>query len=218
MLGVITMGQSPRRDLERVFGAFAPDARVRVAGALDGLDSHEISDLARRATDDPQLVRLIDGSTREIGLEWLHPRIERLAQELANEEARVVVVATSAEMPECRCDIPVIVPSRVVLQDVLARAPRGRVGVVTPLERQARATAARWLAAGLHPVVTWASPVRHSEVVRASAFMQAADVDLVLLDSIGHEASYAEAFVRGSDRPVITTQEAAAREATACLR
>jgi protein AroM len=218
ILGVVTIGQSPRPDLERVFAAQAPDARIRVVGALDGLDSHEIADLSRRATDYPLLVRLLDGSTREIGIEWLHPLVERHAQELATEGARAVVVACAGDFPPCQCEVPVILPGRLVPQEAAERSARKQVGIVTPVERQARAAGAKWLADGFLPVVTWASPVKHSEIVRASDLMRDADVDVVVLDCMGHDAAYAEEFARRSGKPVFTAQEVAARDAARHLR
>ena len=64
LLGIVTIGQSPRPDLVSAFAAFAPGARVEVRGALDGMATDAIDALARRDTDYPLLVRLTDGSTR----------------------------------------------------------------------------------------------------------------------------------------------------------
>lgn len=218
LLGVITIGQSPRPDLERLFADAAPDARVRVRGALDGLEGHEVADLARRRTEYPLLVRLRDGSTREIGIEWLHPLVERLAREFAEEYARAVVVACAGDFPECRCEVPVVLPGRVVPREVAAMSPRLRVGVVTPVEGQARAAAAKWLTDGFLPSVTWASPARHVEIMRASAAMKDADIDVVVLDCMGHDTAYAEEFARRSGKRVVTAQEITARVAGALMR
>lgn len=217
VLGVITIGQSPRPDLERVFAARLPDVRVRVCGALDGLDSHEIADLSRRVTEQPLLVRLLDGSTREIGVEWLHPLVERLARELPDEHARAVVLAWAGDFPECRSDVPVILPGRIVPLELARRSPRKRVGIVTPVERQARTAAAKWLADGFLPVVTWASPLRHSEITRAALLMRDADVDFVLLDAFGHDANYADEFIKRSGKPVLTVQDIVAREVSVIM-
>ena len=213
VLGVITIGQSPRGDLERVFAAQAPDARVRVRGALDGLDPHEIADLARRRTEHPMLVRLLDGSTRDVGIEWLHPLVERIAREFADEFARVVVVACAGDFPECRCDVPVVMPGRLIPREVATLSPRLKVGVVTPVESQAPAAAAKWLADGFLPSVTWASPASHGEIMRAGAAMREADVDLVVLDCMGHDERYAEALARRCGKQVVSAQDIAARAA-----
>jgi AroM protein len=217
ILGVIAIGHSPRHDLQRAFAAHAPDARVRVVGALDGLAPHDIADLARRATESPQLVRLLDGSTREIGIEWLHPMVERLSRELADEYVRAVVIASTADFPTWRCDIPVVLPGRAVFDEVTRRSPRKRVGIVTTIERQAQVAAVRWLAEGFHPVVAWASPVKHSEIVGASDLLRDADVDLIVVDSMAHDVTYAEDIGRRTGKPVVTTLEIAAREAALCL-
>lgn len=218
MLGVVTIGQSPRPDLEQVFRAPLPDVRVRVRGALDGMSPHEIGDLARRRTEYPLLVRLVDGSSREIGMEWLHPIVERIARELADEGAKAVVVACAGDFPDCRCNVPVLQPGRVVPREVATLSPRKQVGIVTPVEAQMKAAAAKWLTDGFLPVVTWASPVRHDEIRRAAKVMREADVDLVVLDCMGHDAAYAEEFERRCDKSVVTAQDIAARAAAALMR
>lgn len=218
MLGVVTIGMSPRADLQKAFGEKVPGAYVRVRGALDGLEPHEVEDLSRRRTEYPLLVKLRDGSTREIGIEWLHPLVERIAQELAEEHARVVVVACAGEFPACRCDVPVILPGRELPREVARVAERRRVGVVTPVERQAPAAASKWLADGFDPVVTWASPWKHSEITRASTFMRDADVDAVVLDCMGHDMAYADQFAKRCGKLVFTAQDVAASAAAAAMR
>lgn len=213
VLGVIVLGQSPRPDLERAFSDAAPDARVRIRGALDGYEAHEIADLARRRTEAPVLVRLTDGSTRVVGLEWLHPIVERIAREFADEYARLVVVAYAGEFPPCRCDVPVLLPGRILSREVEAMSPRKRVGIVTPVEGEARGAATKWLIDGFHPAVAWASPSRHVEIMRASRAMREADVDVVVLDGLGHEVANPEEFARRCGKPVITAQAVAARAA-----
>lgn len=218
LLGVITIGQSPRPDLMQTFAAQALGARVEVRGALDGLDSEQISNLSRRRTEYPLLVRLRDGSTREIGVEWLHPLVERIAGEFADAQARAVVVACAGDFPPCRCAVPVLLPGREVPRQVATLSQRQRVGIVTPVEGQMRAAGAKWLADGFLPVVTWASPVKHDEIVRASATMREADVDLVVLDCMGHDDRYAAEFAQRSGKQVVTAQEIAARAAGALMQ
>lgn len=213
VLGVITLGQSPRPDLERVFSQHAPEARVRVSGALDGMDRHEIADLARRRTDQPVLVRLMDGSTREIGVEWLHPLVMRIARELADEHARAAVVEHAGDFPQCTCDIPVVLPGRELPAALGEMSPGFKVGIVTSLERQARAAAAKWLAHGFLPAVTWATSARHGDVLRAAAVMREADVDVVLLDQLLYDDAFAAELSRRCGKRVVTTHELAAHAA-----
>lgn len=210
-MGVITLGQSPRKDLEATFAAAAPDARVRVRGALDGYGHHELADFARRRTESPVLVRLSDGSTRVVGLEWLHPLVERIARELADEYARVITIAYSGDFPPCRCDVPVVIPAEVIQRDVAAMSPRRKVGIVAPVESEARRAAAKWLIDGFDPTVSWAAPARHVDIMRASAAMREADVDVVLLDGLSLEGPSAEEFAQRCGKSVVTAQALAAR-------
>ncbi|MCC6317327.1 MAG: AroM family protein [Gemmatimonadaceae bacterium] len=216
-MGVITLGQSPHPELEQAFVDAASTVRVRVRGALDGLGPQEIADLARRRTDAPVLVRLVDGSTRTIGMEWLHPLVERLARELMEADARLIVIACTGDFPPCRCEVPILQPSVVCRNELAARSPRARVGIVAPVEAEARVTAARWLADGFLPVVTWASPRRHVEVMRAGQAMRDADVDVVMLDDLGHDVGSAEEFARRCGKTVVTARALVARAVQAEL-
>ena len=71
-LGVITIGQTPRPDLQAVFAAAAPGVDVVVDGALDTCRPGELTALATEGPD-PLLVRLADGSTREVPRDRLVP-------------------------------------------------------------------------------------------------------------------------------------------------
>ena len=63
ILGIVTIGQTPRPDLAEAFGAEAPHVEVRVAGALDGILPDELAALRNPGTsaspdfDYPLLVR-----------------------------------------------------------------------------------------------------------------------------------------------------------------
>ena len=67
-LGILVLGQTPRPDIKALFAAYLPGTELIVQGALDGLATEAIDDLARRKGDYPLLVILADGTTREISM------------------------------------------------------------------------------------------------------------------------------------------------------
>ncbi|MGQ0737172.1 MAG: AroM family protein [Acidobacteriota bacterium] len=217
VLGLVTIGHSPRPDLEQALLALAPHAVAVTRGALDGSSSADIEALARRATRCPLLVRLRDQTTREIGVEWLHPLVEQETQLLAAGGADAVVICCAGDFPVCRCDVPVILPGRELAHAAASRAPRRRIGVVTPMASQAPAAQSKWVGDGFHPVVTWASPMGHQDIERAGACLSATDLDLVVLDCMGHDAAYAALFEQVVGCPVITAQSVAAEAAARVL-
>lgn len=218
ILGIVTIGQTPRPDLARAFAEHAPTADVRVLGALDELSLDEIGALAARPTDYPLLVKLADGSTRSIGLSELHPLVERRAAEFAALSARVVVVACAGGFPDVRCDAPVVLPGKIVPAVARAVARTRRIGVVTPIRHQAAAAERKWREDGFEPLVAWASPYVHGEIEAASALMHDPSLELIVLDCMGHDDAYRREFAQRCGKPVLLAQSIAARIAGELVR
>ena len=122
-LGVITIGQTPRPDLQAVFAAAAPGVDVVVDGALDTCRPGELTALATEGPY-PLLVRLADGSTREVPRDRLVPYVAQAAGRLAAGGATLVVLACAGEFPALACPVPLVVPGRVVPAAVRRRAHR----------------------------------------------------------------------------------------------
>lgn len=205
VVGIVTIGQTPRPDLAAAFAAAAPHATVRVAGALDGLGADAIARLAVPGPY-PLLVRLADGSTAEVPRDMLVPRVAAAAAALADGGAALVVVACAGAFPDVPCAVPLIVPGHVVPATVRAIAAGGRIGVVTPNAAQAPFAEAKWRADGFDAAVTHAAPSRPDELAAAAARMRAADVTLVVLDCMGHDEASRAAFAAASGRPTVAVQ------------
>jgi len=205
VLGVVTIGQTPRPDLEASFAAAAPHAEVRVAGALDGVDGASIASLSVPGPY-PLLVRLADGTTAEVPRDALVPRVATAAAALAANGAGLVVVACAGAFPVFPCAVPVLVPGRVVPATVRAMTAGGRIGIVTPNAAQAPFADAKWRADGLDVFVTHAAPSRADELTAAADRMRAAGVSLVVLDCMGHDEASRAAFAAASGRPTVAVQ------------
>lgn len=216
LLGIVTIGQTPRPDLEAAFAAAAPHADLRVAGALDGLAPAEVAALAVPGPY-PLLVRLAGGRTTEIPRGVLAPLVTRAAEALASAGASVVVVACAGGFPAIACAVPVLLPGRLVPAAVRAMARGARVGIVTPNAAQIPFAEAKWRDDGFDVTVCSASPARRDELEAAAATMRHHDVALVVLDCMGHdEASRAE-FERLAGRPTLAAQVLTAEIASALV-
>jgi protein AroM len=218
VLGVVTIGQTPRPDLERAFQSHAQGAMVLVRGALDGLGHEDIAVLASRPTDYPLLVRLAGGSTREIPLEEIHPLVSERARSLSALGARAVVVACAGGFPDVACDVPVLLPGRILPAVVSAITRDRRIGVVAPIRSQVPAALRKWSSDGFDPVVTWASPMVPGEIEAACARMSEPGLALVVLDCFGHDDDYARAFSARTGKLVLAAQSVTARIAGELVR
>lgn len=216
VLGIVTIGQTPRPDLVAAFGTAAPHAEVRVAGALDGLDAAEVATLAGPGPY-PLLVRLADGTTTEVPRDRLVPRVEAAARALAADGAGLVVVACAGGFPVVSCAVPVLLPGRIVPATVRAFGADGPIGVVTPNLAQVPFAEAKWRADGFTVRVTHAAPSRPDELASAAAWLRASDVTLVVLDCMGHDERSRASFAGRAERPTLAVQPLVASLAAALV-
>jgi len=213
LLGLVSIGQSPRPDYIEAFQPHAPDAEIRVAGALDNLSAEQIEVYAGINGDYPLLVRLADGRPVEIDLSVLAPLVEKQAQELAQAGARLVVVMCAGGFPDVACTAPVLLPGQILPAVVKALCRTKTIGVVTPIKGQVDAAKSKWQADGFQPRVTWAAPHLHHEIETAAKTMADPSLEVIILDCMGHDETYRTAFARLCGRPVVLAQSLVARVA-----
>jgi protein AroM len=213
MLGLVTIGQTPRPDLEAEFRRHSPDADVLTLGALDGLTAAEIADLAASDDEYPLHTRLADGTTADVPMKALAPLVAEQAQRIAEDGAYLVVVLCAGGFPDFDCPVPLLLPGRVVPAVAGSLSRSRRVGVVTPIREQIRAARAKWESDGFSVEVTSASPFHHEEIHRAAAALSDPTLDLVVLDCMGHDEGYRMEFAELCSRPVLLAQTLVARVA-----
>lgn len=219
ILGIVTIGQTPRPDLAEAFGAEAPNAAVRVAGALDGISAADLAILQVATVSDvyPLLVRLASGTHIEVPLARLVPRVTAAARRLAADGASVIVVACAGGFPDVPCPVPVLLPGRIVPAVAGALSRTRRVGIVTPNRAQVPFAEAKWRADGFEPTVTWASPSRDDEMARAAGELIGVDLDLIVIDCMGHADDARRAMAQWTGKLVIAAQSVVAKVAGALV-
>ncbi len=217
MLGVVTIGQTPRPDIERVCRPHTGDTVVRVAGALDGLTREEIQRLEDRGGSYPLLVRLADDTTAQVPLQTLVPRVTACAAELAAAGSQLVVIWCAGDFPDLACPVPVLRPGRLVPACAAAVMQTRRIGVVTPVAGQVDVARAKWTADGFVATVTWAAPGDAADLARAGRELADSAIELIVLDCMGHGEDARRELARASGRPVIAAQSVTARVAGALV-
>ncbi len=218
VLGLVTIGQTPRPDLDAAFRAHTPDAELRMVGALDGLSRDRVRDLEGAPGGYPLLCRLADGTGVEIPLMALAPRVEAALHRVTAEGAGLAVVLCAGGFPEVECQIPVLWPGKIVPAVVGAISRTRRIGVVTPVAGQIPAARAKWEADGFEVRVTSASPFHHDEIAPAAEALADPRLELIVLDCMGHSTGYREEFARRSRHAVLLAQSLVARVAGELLQ
>lgn len=206
MLGLVTIGQTPRPDFEAVFRENVPGVEFRIVGALDGVSADEIADLSAEPGDFPLHMLLADGSTCDIQQKTLAPLVDECMRELVADGASAVGLLCTGRFPLIECGVPVLMPGKLLPAVAGAIAPSRRIGVITPIESQLEPMRALWEADGFSVTVAVSSPYHEGEIEAAASIMADAAPELIVLDCMGHGPASRDEFSRLSGRPVLTAQ------------
>jgi protein AroM len=213
-LHVLTIGQSPRPDLEAEIAAAVPGLRLSLAGALDGLTRAELAALTPR--DDADTLFTLLPSGEGIAVSKLAVT-QRLRARLVGIRGPLLLACTGgfAGLPD-RADL--VQPSAVLNALAQALLPRGRLGLAVPFPEQVEALSAARARPGLAVTAVALRPGADAASRAAAAQrLAAAAPDLVLLDCIAYSRADKAAFVAALGCPVLLAVAVAARAAASLL-
>jgi protein AroM len=197
-IGAVTIGQAPRPDLlEPLRKRSGGTADVIEAGALDGLERHELPARGPSRGDEgrgayPLTTRLRDGSSVTLDEAALVPLVQRAIEraEAAGAEATLLLCAGGF--------LDVTAVARLGAMD--AR----RLIIVVPYPGQAEASRRKWTAAGFEASIRVADPPTVDDDG------DVASADAIVLDYVGHPSSVVEALRARAPLPVVDLGEAGA--------
>jgi protein AroM len=212
-LGILLLGQTPRPDIEKLFNAYLPGTELILKGALDGLSTGTINDLAHQPGHYPLFVILTDGSTREISMDVLMPHLVAAARELELRGAAAAVLFCAGDFPDLACRLPVIYPGRIVPAVVSGISRTRRVGIITPNPGQLDPARRHWEAKKFTITAAVASPRDPAGLEKAARHLQDPHLELVVLDCMGFPPQAARRLKELTRRPVICSQSLVARAA-----
>jgi len=200
-VGVYTIGQAPRPDLEEILAARLPAANFEIRGALDGLRPEQIPGCGREGY--PLETRLCGGSPVVVDAAFVAPRLQRLIAE-QDERVRAHLVLCAGSFPLLTAVRPLIQPFDVAVAE-LRRLGFQALEVVVPFAAQARPAAGKWHAAGFscrthplgdkpneQPVATWLA-----DRVSTTA------ADAAVFDYVGYPAAILEQVGDAIEIPVL---------------
>lgn len=169
-IGIVTVGQSPRIDLEEDFRKFLPRATLRITGALDGLSNSDLDALALSATGDyPIRCRLSDGSDLAVGKQEIERRLQVRIDELEKQGARVIVVGCTSVFSTLRSSVPLVAAGKLANRVAVDCVTEGKLGCIVPLSGQVETVASELASQGVPARVVSASPTDSESRVTATA-------------------------------------------------
>ncbi len=182
---VITIGQSPREDIQTELRQILGERPIEVRGALDGLSNEEVAELAPSRAADTFHTRLSDATEVVVSKEAVTGLLTGILQE---SESRPVLVACTGQFEGLPNYPNALFPSAILGLIVEAVAPaHSTLGVLVPLEEQVESLTQQWHRPDRDVVVAAVKPGEDPD--EAAATLSDAGVDLVVLDCFGYETA-----------------------------
>jgi protein AroM len=187
VVGLVTIGQSPRPDIvPDMAEIIGPAVEIREAGALDGLGRPEIDALAPRGGDEILVTRLADGTPVFLGRQRIEGLLEQRIAALESAGAGLTALMCTGDFPKLRASRPVVQPQPVLVGTLRGMSWPGRLGVLVPSVPHVPQAIERWRGEGFEPVVAALSPYEEED---PAAVRRAAETvrgtGLVVLDCMG---------------------------------
>jgi protein AroM len=205
-VGILTIGQTPRPDLEAVFRRHLPGVELVVRGALDGVSRQVIAEMAAAGGEYPLFTILRDGTTCEISLYRLKPLLDECASAVAAQGAAVSALMCAGNFPELVSPIPVLYPSRVLTAVVRGVCRGNRIGIVLPNAGQIGEALAHWHEKGFEATAAVASPKDPVALPDAAKALADPGLELIVLDCMGFPPEEARRMRALCGRPVLCPQ------------
>ena len=214
-LGILVMGQSPRPEVEAELGRLLPGVALEQRGCLDGLDANGIAAIAPKGGESALFTRLPSGQGVTLSKKAVVARGAAQLAALERSGADAVIVLCTGDFPEWQ-GRRVLFPSAVMRHFVRGLLPRGRLGVLTPLESQLPETRRRWGAWG-HQVEAAALSPNAGPDEAAAAGAALAGADLLVLDCVSYTRETKRALCAAAGAPGVLAISAVARAAAEWL-
>jgi protein AroM len=204
LIGLATIGQSPREDVTQ--SMFDPDTADSVLqeGALDGLDAAGVSRLAPASAEHPLVTRLTTGEEVVVAKERIIPLLEASIQRLVDGGSTLVCVLCTGEFDLNHRSVRIVYPDRLIAGVVDALMPTGHLGVVIPHEGQSRSMTEKWKRPQRNVSIEVLSPYVAADSP-ASVFERLSDsgCEMVVLDCMGYTRELHELAQSASRGPVV---------------
>jgi protein AroM len=209
VIGLVTIGQSPRADVvPEMVSRLADRIQDRVElverGALDGLNAAGVAALAPGPGDTVLVSTLRDGSEVSLAEDRVLPMLQGAVDHVLERGASVVAVLCTGVDGALRCPRPLLSPGPLTRDLVAAAAPGSRLGVIVPDPEQVPGARSDWLEVSAAVQVVAASPYGPAAAVeRAARQLASWRPDLVVLDCLGFDERLQHLAARAAGVPVL---------------
>lgn len=215
-VGMITIGQSPRDDVVPELLEIAESSFEAVqSGALDGLDTEEISDLSPEPGDEVLVTTLRDGTEVSVGRKPIVRKVQAKVKELQN-KVEFITLLCSGTFPPLDSTIPLIRPNMLLTGTLSSIFLPGKLGMLVPSEEQIDQITEQFDEEGFEVRAKAASPYSASEnkIRKTAEVFKNEDTELIVMNCFGYNLKQKKVVAGAFGKPVIMVRSLLARTLT----
>ncbi len=203
-LGLLTIGQAPRTDMQAVLDAHIPSGTECLhRGLLDGLTLAQIEQGFGAEPGEALLTsRLRDAQSVQMSARKVHAALPGVITDLEDAGCDVVLLlCTGAFSALSTHKAWLVLPDQIIPPAVTGLAGQRQVGLIVPLPEQIASEQHKWRALAKAPIAQSATPYLPDGPQRVREAAQALSeqgAQLLVLDCMGYQEAHRQAAIEGS--------------------
>ena len=213
-IGIITIGQSPRKDVvPEMTPFFGNNVEVLEVGALDGLTPDQVKTYYPENGMTHLVSRMRDGTEIIVAKEKLIPRIETAIIDLNRKSVSLILLLCVGTFPQFQSACLIVEPQKIVdhcIEGLIGASHR--LGIVIPIAEQEDWVRETFSELTTSITVTVASPYAgQNDLLAAAAILNEAACDLIVMYCMGFNRQLTRPIREITAKPVIVSSAIVAR-------
>lgn len=212
LIGMLTIGQSPRDDLipslKEILGE---EFKIVEAGALDELTIDEVNNIELNPEHYILVSRMRNGKEIKITKKFVVPKMQKQLEKIEEQGVRLTVVMCTGKFPQFKSKGLVVTPSEILKGVIEGSLKEGKLAVVYPTEEQIPYIKRDFSRPGIDLYADTVSPYESEDVEGLLHRLQKEKPDLVFLNCFGFPIELKKKVVKATGKPAIHSSSIVAR-------
>lgn len=203
----ITIGKSPRKDIDIVMERYLGDAiAVEHVGVLDNLNKDEMSVISTCTAEDETLVtRLDDEHSIELNAKIVENHLQKIINDAEKRGYKHILLLCTGNFPNIVLENSnLYLPDQIISSVINNIAEHRKMGLLIPQENQRAMMENKWRRYGLNPLIASASPYSDvNRIIVSAKSLEKNKADFILMDCMGYTEEMKKAVSDEMTIPVI---------------
>lgn len=211
-LGIVTIGQSPRRDMMPEMVPLLGNVQIYERGALDDCDLEAVSRLTPMSGDETLTTRMRSGEAVVIGKASIVPMVQRCIDDLEHDGVSGTLVVCTGKFPTLRHTMPLFLASHLITHGVCGLVQDEKLGVICPLPEQCE-DSERKFSSCIVSAVSSSSPYTDGKerLAQAAHDVAMSGAQIIVLDCMGYTEVHRSIVAKATGLPVLLSRTIVAR-------